>query len=244
MSWYGFEPSKPLGELKEEALELIAKPPKRWGRIRPVVAEGRQQTKTPLGTAFFQASLRLTSSTSRATKAKGSLRHHCLVDLQVKDGDARAKTARDGGGGDGRVHGSDTYETAVRLKPPPKRWWGQACAELRPRLSPADAAMLARGLLPPPVVERLCDPECPLLPQPRGLATACDCLDGTSLCKHVLCTLLGLAVLVDREPLVLLRLHGLDASGLAPDLGAALPSAAEAPADALDEATVARLFGF
>ncbi|BAM03235.1 SWIM zinc finger family protein [Phycisphaera mikurensis] len=244
MSWYDSGPSKPLGELKEEALELIAKPPKRWGAIRPVAAEGRQQTRTLLGTAFFEASLRYAGSASRATKAKGYLRHHCLVDLQVKDGDARATTAREGGGADGRVYGLETYETAFRLKPPPKRWWRNAVASLRAQLTPADASALAAGQLPAAVEAALSEPACPLLPQRRGVATSCDCLDGDSACKHLLCTMLGLAVLIDRDPLLLLRAHGLDPAALMPDLAEALPGEADTPADALDAATAADLFGF
>ena len=244
MSWYDHGPSKSLRELKEEALELIANPPKRWGVIRPVATEGRQQTSTLLGTAFFDASLRYAGSASRATKAKGYLRHHCLIDLQVKDGDARARTAREGGGADGRVLGSDIFETAFRLKPPPTRWWAETAANLRAELSPADAAALAGGRLPAAVEAVLADPGCPLLPQSRGVATSCDCLDGESACKHVLCTMLGLAVLIDRDPLLLLRVHGLNPAVLVPDLADALPAEADAPADALDAATTAKLFGF
>ena len=56
--------------------------------------------------------------------------------------------------------------------------------------------------------------------------------------------MLGLAVLIDRDPLLLLRVHGLDPAVLVPDLAEALPAEADAPADALDAATAARLFGF
>ena len=244
MSWYEFEPPRPLWELKEEALAILADPPEEFGELRPVAAEGRKQTDTLLGTAFMEATARYGGSASRATKARGYLRHHCLIDLQVKEGDARARTAREGGGADGRVHGGETYETAFRLKPPPARWWQGFLTEAKESLAPADAATLAAGRLPAALEARLADPDCPLLPRARGVATSCDCLDGEAACKHVLCTMLGLAVLVDREPFLLFRVHGLNPAELMPDLAEALPPEADAPADALDAATAARLFGF
>ncbi len=87
-------------------------------------------------------------------------------------------------------------------------------------------------------------PDSPLLPRVRGVATSCDCLDGESACKHLLCTMLGLAVLIDRDPLLLLRVHGLDPAAMVPDLAESLPANTDAPADVLDAATAARLFGF
>ena len=242
MSWYDFGGGKPLGELREEALAILADPPAHLGALRPVAAEGRKPASTALGAAFAEAAAAWGRSASRVSKARGYLRNHCLIDLRVKEADAGARAARGGGGADALVHGGDTYGAVFRLKPPPARWWDALVREAA-AAPPADAAALAAGRLPPALEERLADPDCPLLPRARGVATSCECLDGESACKHVLCAMLGLAVLIDREPLLLLRVHGLDPARLLPDLTGTLPPEDAAPVDALDAATAARLFG-
>ena len=254
MSWYDFEPAKSMAQLRAESLSLLRHPSDLFRDMlgerapAPVAAEGRKQFQTPLGEAFGEAVGKFGggASSSRMAKARGYLRAHCLLDLTPATRTSRTRDtpdARHGGGADGVVHGTHTYATAFRLEPPPAGWWKRQRETLRPVLAASDAAVLARGGLPTALRERFTVPSCPLLPRPRGVSTSCDCLDGTAACKHVLCTMLGFAVLLDREPLLLLRVHGLNPADLMPRLTDSLPLPEDRPADALDEAAAARLFG-
>jgi uncharacterized Zn finger protein len=93
----------------------------------------------------------------------------------------------------------------------------EQAARLKNRLSrkAATSAALLSGEMPPDVKEAFDEEGVALLPGGfTRLRRLCTCPDQESVCKHILAVLFVVADVIDRDPLALLKLRGLDRDDL------------------------------
>ena len=107
------------------------------------------------------------------------------------------------------------YSAQVDLTPfpPADRAVVLEIARSRPDLP----TLLAAGEYPAEVEEELTRSEVPLLPREASALTHdCSCLDWPGPCRHVAALVYVLVEAVDEDPLLVLRLRGLELADLAP----------------------------
>lgn len=109
-----------------------------------------------------------------------------------------------------RVRGSHGrfYRTDVAVRPLASQEWEQVADAIAARA--AHAAALLDGELAPGIVEDVAALDIRLLPGPGDLRPDCSCLDWAEPCKHAAAVCYLLADELDRDPLVLFSLRGVD----------------------------------
>lgn len=115
----------------------------------------------------------------------------------------------------------------------------ETLAEVVGREAGHQASLLA-GALSMELAAACAEAGAPLLPeQPGDLEQSCDCPDPTRPCKHLVAVHVLLAERLDDDPLLLLRLRGVDPAALLRTAQAAAPAAPDQPLpeddSALDE---------
>jgi uncharacterized Zn finger protein len=137
---------------------------------------------------------------SRLGRGRSYARRGQVLDVQIGPGRVAA-----------RVQGSrpSPYRVRIDLRPIAERSWRQGAAALGAR--PEALAALVGGALPPAAAELFLAQGTPLLPGDKGdLETSCSCPDWANPCKHVAAVYYLVAEELDRDPLVLLRLRGIE----------------------------------
>ena len=73
---------------------------------------------------------------------------------------------------------------------------------------------LMEGRVDAAVLERLCDPDSGLLPEPADWRMGCTCPDWAEPCPHAAAAIYAAGVLIDRDPALLFTLRAVDPAAL------------------------------
>ncbi|HAE21379.1 MAG TPA: hypothetical protein DCG47_03515, partial [Spirochaetaceae bacterium] len=188
---------------------------------------------TPWG-RFFIESMEALADEGRLARGRSYAGKGAVYELSIKGGALSAK-----------VEGNYApyYRVAIRFKPLPDK----AIAAVR-SIFAADPLLYARvaaGELPESLSESLSAAGVSLMPRRWSeIERSCSCPDSGDPCKHQAAVYYLLAQEIDRDPLMLLRLRGVDPgelSGAAALLFAALPAFAPAPGAAIPDPVAIRL---
>ena len=143
---------------------------------------------------------------------------------QVESMDVRVGTVR------GIVQGSmsEPYECTISVEQIGREGWGRVADALMSR--PAAVAKMMAGRMPEELEGIFGNAGLSLFP--RDVETDCSCYDWENPCKHTAAVYLILSQQIDRDPLLLLRLRGMDQKELLEMMGVSLVWDAALDADA------------
>lgn len=125
-----------------------------------------------------------------------------LLDLQIKRGEV-----------DAIVQGSkeEPYKVQIIIKPLSKR----ACNNIKEKCGKRieNLESLVGGQFPEEL-EELFTGKGGLFPSPKEIEYKCSCPDSVKMCKHIIAVIYGIGIRLDKEPLELFELRGMDAKDL------------------------------
>ena len=216
--WTPFDPGrgKTLDKLREANLALIEKMRGLRHEIHPLADDDPAGDDKPArgpGAAWRDLITRLPELDGRDTAGRGLLRNHALIDLRPGFGTVAAQV-------------SDNRVLRVALSPAaPVPRLNQLKKASADQLNPADALDLHAGRWPATAEGFLLHPDDGVLPvaTAEGLEPRCGCGDSRPFCKHVLCVMYGLALRLDQDPTLLLRLCGINPEDAFPEPAELLP---------------------
>lgn len=145
----------------------------------------------------------------RLSRARTYARRGQVKSVDIRDGVVR-----------GVVQGSmrQPYECAIRAGQLSKEEWGRVADALMAR--PAVVAKMMAGRMPEELEEIFGNAGLSLFP--NDMEAGCSCYDWENPCKHTAAVYLILTQQLDRDPLLILRLRGMDQKELLEMMGVSL----------------------
>jgi len=207
MSWYGGygtyyrQPTK--AELEAKAKKSIAKYEKRGRIMHPVHTQGMKLAFTWWGLAWIDNLERYADFSNRIGRGKKYVRAGCVIDLEISRGKISAI-----------VQGSrtDPYEVTIVIDPLSDEAFSKLLERCGERAANLDA--LIEGNFPDALKETLTARVGGLFPAPKEIHFDCSCPDWASMCKHVAAAIMAVAPSLDKDPLMLFELRGVDTAQL------------------------------
>lgn len=219
-----FQPRLKVAELAKLAHERAAVLTAEGTELHPVTGKGRALAEHFWGRAWMKQLALCESGGLNLAPGRTLLRHGCVLDVAVEQGGIRAL-----------VSAEEIVEVHLRLRPLEDERREELAAACRGHID--SLVSLLEGKLDAAVLERLCDPETGLLPEPADWQMRCTCPDWSEPCPHAAAAIYAVGCLLDAEPALLFTLRGVAAEDL-------LAPPAEPPAAAeLDTAALSSLFG-
>lgn len=145
----------------------------------------------------------------RLSRARTYARRGQVISVDTRDGVVR-----------GTVQGSmrHPYESVIRVGQLSKEEWGRVADALMAR--PAVVAKMMAGRMPEELEEIFDNAGLSLFP--NDMEAGCSCYDWENPCKHTAAVYLILSQQLDRDPLLILRLRGMDQKELLEMMGVSL----------------------
>lgn len=219
-----FQPRLKAAELAKLARERAAVLAAEGAELHPVAGQGRALAKHFWGSAWMKQLALCESGGLNLAPGRTLLRHGCVLDVATEQGNIRAL-----------VSAEELYEVHLRLRPLEDERIALLAESCRGHID--SLVSLLEGKLDAAVLERLCDPEIGLLPEPADWQMRCTCPDWSEPCPHAAAAIYAVGCLLDADPALLFTLRGVAAEAL-------LAPTAEPPAAAeLDTASLSSLFG-
>ncbi len=135
----------------------------------------------------------------RWTRGKKYIRYGAVLDLKIEEGQAKAVVM-------GQTIGRN-YEVTLDFEPLDEER-KQTIIRLF-KSYPAHLNQLLHGTFPP-VFLNVIQSALGLFPLPNEIHINCTCPDHNPVCKHVIAVMYGIGILFDRDPLIFLKLRGIN----------------------------------
>lgn len=150
------------------------------------------------------------------------LRHGCVLDLQLAPGRVEAL-----------VSAQELVEVQIDIAPLEDERLEALKEACSGRID--SLVSLLEGCTDEAVLQRLCDPETGLLPEPHDWHMNCTCPDWAEPCPHAAAALYATGTLIDVEPTLLFQLRQVEASSLI--------EAPKVEAEVFDTSALGSMFG-
>lgn len=137
------------------------------------------------------------SAARRVQRGQALSRRGAVQQLQLEAGSIAATVAEDR---------SSPYRVELSWELAPPSAWDRAVTELRSELR--YTAALLEGELPDGLADALEEEGIRLVPPLAALETSCSCPERSRICRHVAAVHTAAGVVIERDPVVLLRLGG------------------------------------
>lgn len=146
---------------------------------------------------------------SRLSRGRTYARHGQVISVDIQNGVVR-----------GVVQGSmgDPYESTIGVPQLSEEDWGRVADELMAR--PAVVAKMMAGRMPEELEGIFGNVGLSLFPE--AMEAGCSCYDWENPCKHIAAVYLIVSQQLDRDPLLILRLRGMDQKELLEMMGVGL----------------------
>ena len=181
---------KRLAELQSDGEEL-----------QPVVATTRKLAEHFWGSAWMKHLARCEAGGLCLAPGRTLLRHGCVLDLRLAPGLVTA-----------RVSAQELYEVRLQLKPLDAERTTALAQSCRGHID--SLVSLMEGKVDAAVLERLCDPDSGLLPEPADWHMGCTCPDWAEPCPHAAAAIYAAGVMIDQDPALLFTLRAVDPAAL------------------------------
>ena len=227
-----WKPYVPVAQRRTQAEKAVAKAKKSGKEMRPVRIEGHAIAKTFWGKAWCDNLETYSDCENRLTRGRTYARNGSVIDLKIEPGKVRAL-----------VMGSSQYKIEIGIAAVPDAQWNALRKECAGSI--ASLVELLQGKLSTAVMERICQSQTGLFPEPKDIQFDCPCPDWASMCKHVAAVLYGVGARLDAQPEILFTLRQVNATDLITQ-AAELSTQTRKPsarANVLDDAELADLFG-
>lgn len=210
MSWYGgygygggYYHQPTISELQSKARASIKKLEKKGRALNHIEIEGRTIARSWWGIAWVDNIDRYADFSNRIGRGKKYVRAGCVIDLQVKRGKISAT-----------VQGSRSapYEVTIDIDPLPADALDKLLTGTSVRAESLDA--LLDGNFPDELKDSLTARQGGIFPAPSEIHFKCSCPDSARICKHVAAAIMAVAPGLDRDPMLLFELRGVDTEGL------------------------------
>lgn len=179
-----------LAELQEDGEDL-----------QPVVATTRKLAEHFWGSAWMKHLARCEAGGLCLAPGRSLLRHGCVLDLRLAPGLITA-----------RVSAQELYEVRLQIKPLDEERTTALAESCRGHID--SLVSLMAGKVDAAVLERLCDPDFGLLPEPADWRMGCTCPDWAEPCPHAAAAIYAAGVMIDRDPALLFTLRAVDPAAL------------------------------
>ena len=209
MSWYGgygygdYYRQPTMAELGQKARASAAQLERKGRMLTPALVEGRTIARTWWGKAWVSNIERYADFSNRVGRGKRYVRAGCVIDLQVSKSRIEAV-----------VQGSrkKPYEVSVYIEP----MGDEAFAALLERCSTRADSLesLVAGDFPQEMKNQLTAGRDGIFPAPALVRFDCSCPDSALMCKHIAAAIMGVAPLLDANPLLLFELRGINTQDL------------------------------
>lgn len=169
--------------------------------LQPVVATTRKLAEHFWGSAWMKHLSRCEAGGLCLAPGRTLLRHGCVLDLRLAPGLVTA-----------RVSAQELYEVRLQLKPLDAERTTALAESCRGHID--SLVSLMEGRVDAAVLERLCNPDSGLLPEPADWRMGCTCPDWAEPCPHAAAAIYAAGVLIDRDPALLFTLRAVDPAAL------------------------------
>jgi len=229
---YGFRPYVPVQARRSRAQRALPRLLGKGKTPAPVQGQGKSIAASFWGQAWCKNLERYSDYASRLPRGRTYVRNGSVVHLDVLPGEVLAY-----------VSGSELYTVKIKIAPVVAARWKTLCAACVGSIG--SLVELLKGELDAQVMERVCQGETGLFPNPKEIALNCSCPDWADMCKHVAAVLYGIGVRLDDDPEVLFRLRKVSAAELVAGAGRglALPKRGPSKEKVLAQNQVAGVFG-
>lgn len=196
--YFGFAPQPTVAEMEADAAKELAKARKKGLDYHPVVPKtgGTKICTTWWGKSWCDNLERYADYANRLPRGKKYIRHHCVLDLKIKKGEA-----------DAVVNGSSVYKIRILFDPLPEKKQKELSDQCSRQIENIDELIQGRF---PESLKALFYERGGLFPSPREIHFSCSCPDVASMCKHVAAVMYGIGVRLDEDPLQFFTLRGID----------------------------------
>ena len=208
MSWYGgygygsYYRQPTVSELQSKAKASMRKLEKQGRTLNPIAIEGRTIARSWWGIAWIDNLDRYADFSNRIGRGKKYVRAGCVIDLQVSRGKISAV-----------VQGSRAapYEVTIDIDPLPTDALDTMLTGTSVRAESLDA--LLDGNFPDELKDSLTARTNGIFPAPSEIHFRCSCPDSARICKHVAAAIMAVAPGLDRDPMPLFDLRGVETEG-------------------------------
>ena len=190
-------PYVPVAERRAAAARKMQKLKKKGQNIQPVEIEGRTIVRTFWGKAWCSHMESFCDEDNRLPRGRTYVRNGSVCHLEINEGQIKAM-----------VSGSSIYNITITIKPLMREKWDLIKKTCRGKIS--SLLDLLSGKISSGVMDVVCHPEGGLFPLSPDLSLSCDCLDWTTMCKHVAAALYGVGARLDVDPVQLFKLRGVN----------------------------------
>lgn len=221
----------PVAKRRAQAAKHLKAAKGKGQSLNPVTPEGRQIVNTFWGKAWCDNLENYSDYENRLPRGRTYLRNGSVLDLQVTKGKVTAQ-----------VMGSSLYKITIEIKAMSLNKWKtlvKACAGKIDSLIELLQGKFSKG-----VMSMIVDKESGLFPTPSEISMQCTCPDHAGLCKHIAAVLYGIGTCLDTKPEWFFLLRHVDHLELVASASqSGILTASQTSANALDESSLAGLFG-
>ena len=165
--------------------------------IQPIEIQGRTIAHTFWGKAWCTHMESFCDDDNRLPRGRTYVRNGSVCHLEINKGQIKAM-----------VSGSSIYNINIAIKPLVQEKWHTIKNTCMGKIS--SLLDLLSGQLSTGVMDVVCHPQGGLFPLSHELELSCDCLDWTTMCKHIAAVLYGVGSRLDADPAQLFKLRGVN----------------------------------
>src|SRR6185436_7475539 len=201
MPWYYDDDQFPEYISVEERRRKAQREAAKRGDTAAIVINGTQIAKTFWGKSWCENLERYSDYSNRLPRGRTYVRSGCVIDLKIENGVVNAL-----------VSGSRVYDVEVKVAPVPQPRWKAICQDVGGAID--SLVELLKGEFSKSVMERLCQQNTGLFPQPSEIKFTCNCPDSARMCKHISAVLYGIGARLDENPELLFLLRNVNLQDL------------------------------
>jgi uncharacterized Zn finger protein len=192
-----------VADLQAKAEASVRQLEKKGRTLNPITIEGRTIARSWWGVAWVDNLERYADFSNRIGRGKKYVKAGCVIDLQVRRGKISAV-----------VQGSRAapYEVTIDIDPLPTDALDTMLTGTSVRAESLDA--LLEGNFPDELKDSLTARTNGIFPAPSEIHFRCSCPDSARICKHVAAAIMAVAPGLDRDPMLLFELRGVETEGL------------------------------
>ena len=205
--------------------------------MQPVIAEGRELTKTWWGKHWNKNLERYSDYNSRIGRGRNYIRKGAIIDLKINTGTVNALVA-----GSRQNH----YKVTINIDPLAEENKARLFNLCKNKITSMES--LISGEFPEEYEQLFMDPKYGFFPTSKEIHFDCTCPDWAYMCKHVTAVLYGIGVRLDDDPTLFFKLRNIDMEQLmektmADKLDSILLNADKHSDRELDPGEIKELFG-
>ena len=189
------------GDLAALAKKRMAELQAEGEELHPVVSATRKLADHFWGSAWMKHLARCEAGGLCLAPGRTLLRHGCVLDLRLAPGLVTA-----------RVSAQELYDVRLQIKPLDAEHTTALAESCRGHID--SLVSLMEGKVDAAVLERLCDPDNGLLPEPADWRMGCTCPDWAEPCPHAAAAIYAAGVMIDQDPALLFTLRAVDPAAL------------------------------